>query len=69
MSETKLTPEKMAFYLKLHGYVPWTVTIADCLERGIQWDPASTAEHLWRAQDKIDELTQKLKDQTNDKNN
>lgn len=59
--ETKLTPEKMRFYLELHGYVPWTATIADCLEQGLEWDIASIAEHLWAAQDKIDELTQQLK--------
>lgn len=63
--ETKLTPEKMAFYLELHGHVPWTVTIADCLERGIQWDTASISKTLWHAQGKIDELTQQLKEKNN----
>ena len=60
--ETKLTPEKRAFYRKLHGYVPWTVTIADAIDMGIEWDYKDIAKHLWAAQDKIDELTQKLKE-------
>ena len=62
MKETKLTPEKIGFYLDLHGYVPWTVTIADALDMGVPWAEESIAKHLWLAQEKIDELTQKLKE-------
>lgn len=62
--KTKLTPEKMAFYLELHGHVPWTATIADCLEQGIQWDRDSIIKTLWQAQDRIDELAQKLREKT-----
>lgn len=65
-NETKLTPEKIAFYLELHGHVPWTATIADFLDQGIPWDRASVAKRLWEAQDKIDELTQKLKEKPNE---
>lgn len=62
MSESKLTPEKISFYLQLHGYVPWTVTIADAIDMGVEWDYQSISKQLWQAQEKIDELTQKLKE-------
>jgi hypothetical protein len=64
MSETnvtKLTPEKIGFYLEFHGHIPWTATIADCIDSGVEWDYKSISTHLWSAQEKIDELTQKLK--------
>lgn len=64
MNETKLTPEKIGFYLDLHGYLPWTVTIADALDMGVEWDRESIARHLWLAQEKIDALTQELKAKT-----
>lgn len=57
-----MTEDKTRFYLDLYGYVPWTVTIADALEKGIPWDTPDIVKHLRRAQDKIDELTLKLKE-------
>ena len=57
-----LPPEKIRFYLQLYGHVPWTVTVAEVLLNGGNWDTKEIADHLIRAQEKIDVLTQELKE-------
>ena len=51
-----------SYYHSLYGYVPWTVTIADALEKGIDWDKNHIIMQLRLAQDKIDDLTMQLKE-------
>jgi hypothetical protein len=48
--------------LDLHGFVPWTLTIADAMELGLDWDKDSVIKTLRGAQKTIDELTIKLKE-------
>ncbi len=57
-----LPPEKIRFYLKLYGHVPWTVTVAEVLLNGGNWDSNEIANHLIQAQEKIDALTQEMKE-------
>jgi hypothetical protein len=33
-----MTEEEMRRQLDLHGFVPWTLTIADAMESGFNWD-------------------------------
>jgi hypothetical protein len=62
-----ITAEKMKEYLDLHGHIPWTVTIADALEAGMDWDKSEIVQVLLGAQDKIDALTKELKEKQNAK--
>ena len=50
--------------LDLHGFVPWTLTIADAMESGWNWDKDSVIKTLRSAQKTIDELTIKLKEKS-----
>lgn len=52
-----MTKEECEFYLKTYGHVPWTITIAEALENGMDWDKVHIAKTLRIAQKKIDELT------------
>jgi hypothetical protein len=44
--------------------VPWTLTIADAMEKGMDWERDDVIKTLRNAQKKIDELTIKLKENT-----
>jgi hypothetical protein len=57
-----MTHEDMKAQLDLHGFVPWTLTIADAMEEGIDWERDDVIKTLRNAQKKIDELTIKLKE-------
>jgi hypothetical protein len=57
-----MTHEEMKAQLELHGFVPWTLTIADAMEEGFDWDRDDVIKTLRNAQKKIDELTIKLKE-------
>ena len=59
--KTEMTTENIDYWLKLHGHVPWTVTIADCLSKGIPWDQQSIIKTLFMAQARIDELAEEVK--------
>jgi hypothetical protein len=59
-----MTQEDMKAQLDLHGFVPWTLTIADAMEEGMDWDRDDVIKTLRNAQKKIDELTIKLKENT-----
>jgi len=59
-----MTHEDMKAQLDLHGFVPWTLTIADAMEEGIDWERDDVIKTLRNAQKKIDELTIKLKENT-----
>lgn len=63
--KTNMSEENIRYWIELHGHVPWTVTIADALSKGISWDEANIIETLQRAQAKIDSLTEQLKGQQN----
>ena len=52
-----MTDEETKHYLDLYGYLPWTITIADALEVGREWDRKHIADVLRSAQEKIDFLT------------
>ena len=52
-----MTPKETEFYLKNYGFVPWTVTIAEYLENGGEWDKKHIAEVLRAAQKEIDKAT------------
>jgi hypothetical protein len=52
-----MSEEEIQKCLDLHGYVPWTLVIADSIESGAGWDDASIVKHLRMAQEKIDQLT------------
>ena len=52
-----MTDEETKHYLDLYGYLPWTITIADALEVGREWDREHIADVLRSAQEKIDFLT------------
>jgi len=54
-----MTEEEMRGQLDLHGFVPWTLTIADAMESGFNWDKDSVIKTLRSAQKTIDELTTK----------
>lgn len=45
-----------------NGIMPWTLIMADFLEKGMEWDKLEVAQCLRQAQDKIDELTAQLKE-------
>jgi hypothetical protein len=57
-----MTKEEMKAQLELHGFVPWTLTIADAMEEGMDWERDGVIKTLRNAQKKIDELTIKLKE-------
>ena len=57
-----MTEDKTKFYLETYGYIPWTVTIADALDSGHSWAEEEVSKHLRKAQEKIDELTLRLKE-------
>ena len=57
-----MTQDEMRRQLDLHGFVPWTLTIADAMELGLDWDKDSVIKTLRGAQKTIDELTIKLKE-------
>jgi hypothetical protein len=59
---TESSAENIQYWLDLHGHVPWTVTIAESLSKGIPWEESHIIETLQRAQDTIDKLTEKLKE-------
>jgi hypothetical protein len=59
-----MTHEDMKAQLDLHGFVPWTLTIADAMEKGMDWERDDVIKTLRSAQKKIDELTIKLKENT-----
>jgi len=59
-----VTQDEMQRQLDLHGFVPWTLTIADAMELGWNWDKDSVIKTLRNAQKTIDELTIKLKDKS-----
>jgi hypothetical protein len=46
-----------------NGFMPWTLIMADYLEKGTEWDKLEVAQCLRQAQDKIDELTAQLEKQ------
>jgi hypothetical protein len=46
-----------------NGVMPWTLIIADFLEKGTEWDKLEVAQCLRQAQAKIDELTTQLEKQ------
>lgn len=52
-----MTEEDTRQQLKLHGCVPWTLTIADAIESGHEWEPADLIRVLRNAQKRIDDLT------------
>jgi hypothetical protein len=43
--------------------MPWTLIIADFLEKGHEWDKLEVAQCLRQAQSKIDGLTKELEKQ------
>ena len=49
--------ERTKYYLDLYGYIPWTITIADAFDAGLEWDRKEVARALRNAQEKIDFLT------------
>ena len=57
-----MTPEEIQRQLDLHGFVPWTLTIANAMEEGVDWARDSVIKTLRDAQKTIDELTIKLKE-------
>ena len=57
-----MTYEEMKAQLDLHGFVPWTLTIADAMEENMDWDRNDVIKALRGAQKRIDELTIKLKE-------
>ena len=59
-----MTHEEMKAQLNLHGFVPWTLTIADAMEENMDWDRNDVIKVLRGAQKKIDELTIKLKEKS-----
>jgi hypothetical protein len=61
-----MTQEETQRQLELHGFVPWTLTIADAMEEGFDWDRDAVIKTLRGAQKKIDELTIKLKEKNHD---
>ena len=52
-----MTEEDTRQQLKLHGCVPWTLTIADAIESGHEWEPTDLIRVLRNAQKRIDDLT------------
>ena len=61
MMRTESSEENIQYWLNLHGHVPWTVTIAESLSRGIPWEESHIIQTLFRAQARIDELAEKVK--------
>ncbi len=57
-----MTEDRTKFYLETYGYVPWTITIATALDNEFVWDQTDVSKHLRLAQDRIDELTLRLKE-------
>ena len=49
--------EKTKYYLDLYGYIPWTITIADAFDAGLEWHRKDVAQALRNAQAEIDRLT------------
>jgi hypothetical protein len=55
----------MIDYIKKYGYVPWTITIADTLDAGYEWDKEEISKALRKAQADIDKLTDELQNINN----
>ena len=59
--KTEISEENIKYWLDLHGHVPWTITIADFLSKGIPCGEEDIIQTLQRAQATIDSLTEQLK--------
>jgi len=60
MMRTESSAENIQYWLNLHGHVPWTVTIAESLSKGVAWEESHIIETLLRAQDRIDALAEEV---------
>ena len=48
--------DKTKYYLDLYGYIPWTITIANAFDAGLEWHRTDVAQALRNAQAEIDRL-------------